>query len=389
MKKILIAAHYNMNNGDRAVLEATVLKIKEKFGDDISIVVSAAYPQFLKDERFLTVGWPVRNNRIVRWMFNRCIKYLSLKKFKTTLPIWIDSQYYKAVRDSDAVFISGGHHLTDILGIGNYYALAINYLVPIFMDKPVFLLPQSIGTMKKENRKEICNVEYILKKCKKIAYRDLSSKKFLESLNINKNVIYVPDIVFSIKPKAIERKRKSIAVALYCSYVEEKKKLLDVTIPNLKKILRKMIENGYDIHLISMDTNDVESANDIANDLRLVGGSEVFVYSGMNDIKETISLFSGHDLVLAYKTHSVVFSLINRTPVIAIAYHPKSIYFMQDIGLGKYAINDCDACEEKMMPLIEDALDNIESIKKIEDEGVGNNVKIINEFMDDVLSEEI
>ena len=63
--RILIAAHYNLNNGDRALLEATVQLIK-KCSPNSEIIVSAAKPDLLDDskERFSVVDWPLHNKYV-------------------------------------------------------------------------------------------------------------------------------------------------------------------------------------------------------------------------------------------------------------------------------------------------------------------------------------
>ena len=206
MPKILIAAHYNMNNGDRAVLEATIRKLLE-YDSNIKITVSAINPHKLIDQRIQVVGWPIKNIKLYKTLFWTLMKFNNFRLLKKIYKVLIDSEYMKALRESDIVLISGGHHLTDILGSRNYYNLAINYLIPIFECKKVYLMPQSIGPV--NNTRMRYTTKFILDHVQSIAYRDNSSKIFLKELNVKVPFKYVPDIVFSLSSsqEKIEKKR--------------------------------------------------------------------------------------------------------------------------------------------------------------------------------------
>ena len=53
--KFFIGAHYNLNNGDRALLEATVQTLSNCYSD-CEITVSAFDPSSLNDPRFKVVS---------------------------------------------------------------------------------------------------------------------------------------------------------------------------------------------------------------------------------------------------------------------------------------------------------------------------------------------
>jgi polysaccharide pyruvyl transferase WcaK-like protein len=69
---------------------------------------------------------------------------------------------------------------------------------------------------------------------------------------------------------------------------------------------------------------------------------------------------------VGHKTHSIVFSLVSATPVLAIAYHQKACDFMSQFGLSDYCLADVDLTQERVVDLLEEVLANLEDISNTE-----------------------
>ena len=69
-------------------------------------------------------------------------------------------------------------------------------------------------------------------------------------------------------------------------------------------------------------------------------------------------------MTIAYKTHSTIFFMINETPLVAVAYHPKSIEFMEKIGIEHYAIRDEEASSDKLIELVDKLVENYDEVVK-------------------------
>lgn len=390
MKNIFIAAHYNLNNGDRAVLEATIQMIQNT-NSESKITVSAFEPERLSDTRYKVVGWPIDKNKMAQKMYMALCRLNGFKYLKYFYKMLVNKEYIRELEKSDIVLISGGHHLTDILGADTCYQLAINYVIPILKGKKVYLLPQSIGPVKNEKVKS--DVKYILDNVSEIAYRDSSSEEFLSKLDIKTVYKYIPDVVYTIKPTEVRQHRaKNVGVALYCNYSGEKReKLMPFVISNLKQTVDKLLADGCEVNFIPMEikgsaADDRRVANEIIAGVDESFKDKISILEPKDDvITSIVNLFSGNDVILAYKTHSVVFSTVNFVPVVAIAYHPKSVEFMQTIGLKEYAVNDIDATCDNLMRLIEQVVENRDDIKQKEKHGVAHNVEIISDYFDDIL----
>lgn len=380
-----IGAHYNLNNGDRAVLEATISSLKEII-PDAQITVSVFDKRKFYDERVNAISWPLKG-RIMNKLFElfadrRCYNVLKLlSKFL------VNSEYKKELYKADIILMSGGHHLTDILGKDTFYRLSSNFILPILMGKKIVLLPQSIGPIKNDKSESLL-LDKIFKGSKYIAYRDSAAENFLKQFNVPCSQEYVPDIVFNFNCKRKAPKNKTVGIALYCVYQGEKlKKLFPFVIDNLYKTLRELGKEGYNINFISMDINDVEVAESLVYKLKNEFSSlEIKVEKpASNKISDVVKLFSDKDLILAYKTHSVVFSIITNTPVVAVAYHPKSIEFMDSVGLKEYAINDTEASFENLNKLVHSALSRSTEIKKVEMNGTLHHKKMIKNYLKKIL----
>ena len=382
---VLIAAHYNLNNGDRALLEAT-LQIIEKMIPGSEIIVSAYMPEILKDDRFTVVGWAFGHG----FMEKVEVKLSKLKffrfVFRKCFEIICDKHYLDAVKRADLVLMSGGHHLTDILSIQNYYKLSSNFYIPIALNKKVVLLPQSIGPATNKDIQD--SIKNILQKAYSVAYRDDSSKTFINNLGISINSRFVPDLVYSLQPsKSNVIREKIVGIALYHSYAEEKReKLLPFTLRNLTLVIDALLRKGYFVKVIPMDSGDEEFSQEIYSNLKAEEKKDKYIIADRgSEIMDIVNQFATVSFCLAYKTHSTIFSMICNTPLVAIAYHPKSIEFMDKVGLREYSINDSDASFDNLMDLINKLENNYDQIREKEYLGVIHNRNEINAYLQEIL----
>ena len=68
---------------------------------------------------------------------------------------------------------------------------------------------------------------------------------------------------------------------------------------------------------------------------------------------------------VGHKTHSIIFSLTVGTPIISLAYHPKSTDFMRQFGLEKYSIPDSKLNFNKLASLFDELVLNSDEFGKI------------------------
>lgn len=382
--KFFIGAHYNLNNGDRALLEATIQALINNY-PGCEITVSAIDPSILNDSRFKVVSWPFGNG-IKEKVFLRLAKFnLCRKFFRKNYQHLVDKEYYKELQSSDIVLMSGGHHLTDILGNTTYYKLASNFIPAVQSGKKVVLLPQSIGPASDTSiRESIC---YILEKASVVAYRDKASKVFIDDLKCACSPKLIPDLVYNLEITPIQRDVKEVGIALYHSYNKQKaERILPITMNGLQLVIDDLLSKGYLVKIIQMDNGDDIVYQKLFNSVSNFDKQNRFTFcKTKKNIVALVQEFSNLEFVLAYKTHSTIFSMICNTPLVAIAYHPKSIEFMESVGLEEYAIDDVDANFENLSILINNVIDNVDTIVKKEKMGVENNRKAIQQFIKEIV----
>jgi polysaccharide pyruvyl transferase WcaK-like protein len=389
--KIFIGAHYNLNNGDRAVLEATVQSLLS-LDSSLNITVSAFQPKLLNDERFASVRWALKENRISRTLFYMLCR-LRLFKYSHYLSRAIfNCDYLSSLHEADIVLISGGHHMTDILGKKTFYLLASNVIMPVIKKKKVIMLPQSFGPIDEVGALQ--DLRWLLRRVSSIAYRDKSSGKFLEQFDVRHKTEFVPDMVFAMnKKRKIEPRNKCMGIAMYCNYSGQKRKdLFPFVIEELKASIDSFLFNGYSVNFIPMEVKN--SASDDRVYMRLIIDAVSTEYKEKiriiepagPSIMDTIDSFADNDLIIAYKTHSVVFSLISSIPVIAIAYHPKSIEFMESVGLKDYSLTDRMATKENLVRLVNTIESNYDDIVSTEIQEVKNKAESVIGYLVKVLS---
>ena len=378
---IVVAAHYNLNNGDRALLAATLSILKTEYPNE-NIIISAYDPEKFVDNKYEVVRWALSNG--IREKILLKLSYFRLFRiaFWNMCSIISDTGYVKAVKNADVVLISGGHHLTDFLSKSNYYRLAANFVLPIKYNKKIIMLPQTIGPAKS---KEVRNsISKILSKVSSLAYRDDSSLKFLKSLDVKINMRYVPDLVYSLTNHSKSNVDFNIVgVALYHSYGKRNgDAILSFTISNLINVIDILLSKGFIVKVIQMDEGDEKVVDEIFSKLSSENKKQNFYLTGRNkDILEIIDEFSGLNFVIAYKTHATIFSMISKTPLIAVSYHSKTIEFMQRIGLADYVIKDNEASYEKICSLIDKVQENRSNILKLEEMGVEANRTLIRNYL--------
>lgn len=91
--KVLIAAHYNLNNGDRAVLEATLEAIRNQCPDADIVVSAFDHRQMEVDDRYKCVGWPIKDSTLVSRCYQTMCRVISPILAGRLMAPFIDKNY--------------------------------------------------------------------------------------------------------------------------------------------------------------------------------------------------------------------------------------------------------------------------------------------------------
>lgn len=90
---------------------------------------------------------------------------------------------------------------------------------------------------------------------------------------------------------------------------------------------------------------------------------ECVILEGERDVRDVIAINGCMDVCIAMRLHMLIYSAINATPIIGIAYDPKISRFMEDIGQDRYIdIKHLDA--DRLKKMVDDCMENQDKIRE-------------------------
>lgn len=258
---------------------------------------------------------------------------------------------------ADAVFMKGGGIIHSYGGLTSfyhmYYAL-YNILLANSLKKDVYILPNSFGPFKGIGVRKL--VKKALLKCKLITSREsISTEMMYKYLNIKVNTY--PDLGFFLEKTTVERKkfvkkyeitdeRKVVAITMRPYRFPDSdnpRKSYDNYKLAMKSFIVWLYKQGY-MPLIVEHTlavheheNDGACIEEVTKDInsafyRIVADRTL----NCSDLK---GIYSNCDYIIGTRFHSVIFSIAEDTPGIAITYGGnKGEGIMKDIGLQECSL---------------------------------------------------
>ncbi len=376
--KVLLINQYAGNKGDRAVLYAMCNMLIRNY-PDCQIVVSTSSPELWQDYpfyeknciRFIPSAWDyVRiKPRGLYWkLLNALKKYTFTILRETTLrrinicKFISNPEFYKAVKEADGVISVGGHHFTTILSRDLVSSINFDASIAVTLNK-LICFSQSFGPFNFYNKRNRLFTTSILGQCLLLCPRENSSTEELKNLHLGKVQIHRTfETVISLNKEfseyvAIENRPCKIGIAIYCTQYRSPTERLQY-IKTISDFSEFVIHRGYGVVFFPMELknsapDDRPMIHEIIGQISTKNAVEIIDedLQTLDHLRriEDCRLFVGH------KTHSTIFALTTGTPLIGIAYHPKTIEFMRMYGVEKYAIDDkilsFDLLKEKFLQI--------------------------------------
>ncbi|MGE4546027.1 MAG: polysaccharide pyruvyl transferase family protein [Pedobacter sp.] len=367
--KVLVINHCSTNKGDKAVLEFV---LHELTANGVKLIsVSANEPSccqaLLRDGmpsvRYVPWGWNIQKNRNPGFV-SRIIRRLKQVFYSLTyalirhhlicgtrpwyLPFCCNRDFWRELQSADIVVSTGGHHITSILAPQAISPQTFEMALALLAGKPLFLWSQSIGPFEFETDDNRLFIKEILTRSVAIYTRDQRSLDELNYLGVPDNkirqtyesVLGLSNLLDSLK-KPSERSLL-VGISVYSVQgrsVEEHAKYVN----SLRDIVNHVIDLGHRVQFFPMQVKGEDADDRPCIEAVLNAVSTPDRCSVVNDFKsmlEHIMEVAKCRLFIGHKTHSVIMALITGTPLIAIAYHPKTIDFMQQFGLSANCLND-------------------------------------------------
>lgn len=279
------------------------------------------------------------------------LKNLVSSKTKRTLDIYINV---------DAVFVKGGGFVHGYGGlVSTYYIYFVLYHIILAqkMKTPVYIFPNSFGPFKGPFVKFL--VKKVLKNCEYVTARESISASMVEK-ELGINVSVRPDLGFFLEPsKKTEMKdylidlgvplgsKECVAITMrpyrFPEYSDPKEAYMNYK-NSMAEFINYISEKGYHIvlveHTLSKNSheNDMSSIQDIIPQIK--DSDYTIISDSTLTSREVKSLYSYCSYMIGTRFHSVIFSMAERVPAIAITYGGnKGQGIMNDIGIPEYAIS--------------------------------------------------
>lgn len=286
---------------------------------------------------------------------------------------------YNLLKGAEIVIIKGGGFLHTYGSITDpYYIYFQLYHLRLaqFLGKRTIILPNSFGPFKGLGVKS--QVYRALARTNVVMTRETISSNVLRDIGINRFEQF-PDMAFGlekenssrvkdiIEKNKLHNYRNNVAITvrpyrfpgtksgmeLYNNYINVMAAFGDWLVSH--QYNPWFIEHTY-------SSNPHENDDDciIAVRKKMVSSSHYIKERSLN-CREMKALYSSFDYIVGTRFHSVIFSLAERVPAVAISYSGnKSVGIMNDIGLGEYVIEACNISTEA----IEKTFENLEKNKE-------------------------
>lgn len=292
----------------------------------------------------------------------------------------------KKYKNISAAFVKGGgflHAYEGITDIYKIYFFLFHINLALSMGIPVYVLPNSYGPFKSKIVRRM--VRKCLSKCKIIYARESISQKMLadechvESLLSKDLAMYLEkdesintiDVLSSFGIEYISGKMVGLTVRPYrFPGKENAKKFYEQYKGSIIKLIIWLKKNSYNPVLIehvfsnNFHERDMLCIQEIKDEIETMGFNiDVFSNLVLN-CREMKSIYSSFNYIIGTRFHSVIFSMTEEVPCIAITYGGnKGEGIMKDMDLSKYAIRMDEINGDKLISKFKELLNEEKDIR--------------------------
>jgi len=264
---------------------------------------------------------------------------------------------FKLFKKASTFFVKGGGFIHTYGGITAlyymYYSL-FHIMLAHSLKKKVIIMPNSYGPFIGLGIKRM--VKKTLSKCLLVTSRESISKNFIAN-ELGLNIELYPDLAFSLSKrinnniKTLDvlnhfQDRRPIAITARPYRFPESSKiniLYKSYIDSLRMMTKWLYANGYMPFFVEHTISDTIHESDIFCIEEITEGLDKKCYSIISnksyDCRDLKAIYSNFDYIIGTRFHSVIFSISEFIPAIAITYGGnKGSGIMKDIGLSEYSI---------------------------------------------------
>ncbi len=384
-KVLIIPSCTDLNRGDQALVLETANVIKNVYDEKIDIYMMSdgetkqcekfglkSFSDILKHPSRIS-----KNNHNIKYNKSIIIKWglvaikdlisssLLLNRFtRAIIYPFLNEEKKKSItlyKECDSCYVKGGGFLHDysggLVGIYTMYYLTFHIRLALAMNKKVYIMPNSFGPFKSKTTKKMLNK--LLNKVSIVTARESISASG-KTNGLDRDIPLFPDLAFFLSDSyeknkwqqfmekynlKEEEKYVAITVRPYRFYQYENPQEKYVQYKNTFVEFTKFLnEKGYKplfvVHTraINDHENDELCIKEIISDIDDKESYKVIKDDSLNcyDLK---FIYKHCKYIIGTRFHSVIFSITNKVPAIAITYGGnKGNGIMKDMDLSQYAI---------------------------------------------------
>ena len=301
--------------------------------------------------------------RTLKYCFNRMPSvYRCLKSMQTTMPSFLRSwqepsflmECYKNLQRVDLLIIAGSHQLNDYVEgpwSSLYTLLKWVLLAKLTGTRVVFL---SVGAGPIRSRLGRLFVKKAVGLADYCSFRDQGSSQCMHTLGVKGPRRVTPDLVYSLalNIKQFEwnlppsRPVVGINAVPFVNpdyWLGASAQKYQAYVTTLAGFALWLIHRGYVVWFYPTQLHlDPGVINDVRSAMSHLGQPDAQQYAPelpIHSFDELISAISMMDFAVATRFHGIIFPCLLKKPVLGIAYHPKTVDLMSQMGQSQYAID--------------------------------------------------
>ncbi len=270
----------------------------------------------------------------------------------------------KEIKKADIVVFGGGSLLQNVTSNRSlqYYLTIMN--IAIFFKKKTILYANGVGPIFTDKMQK--DTAKVLNKMSKVTVRDPESAKFLYSIGVKADkVVLTADPVYGIEfskkdineifaKEGLDLVGKDFVSVYFRKFGED-----ESYIQNCAKLFDGIYNDfGYPILFVPMEH---ESDKEISLKIQKEMKTPSYIFNNRVKVDEMFEIIDNSKLVLGMRLHSLIYSAVQNTPMVAFSYDPKVDSFAKQLGVDVVEYNNFKA--EEVLGKIKILLDNYEDTK--------------------------
>ncbi len=391
---ILIINQFADNKGDRAVLAVILEQLTENAAiKQVTIATSRVaawsasdFEHFDLDVRLVPWGWNrYEGNQLLQHVKQRLMRSIayplarySLNKTNSgslvskILSCFCNSSYLKAVKASDLVISTGGHHFTNWFSREGVSPLFFDLAIAEIFGKRIVLWSQTIGELQFSNPANARFINRLMQKADSIYIRDEGSVAELEQAGVEMSRIHeTEETVFGADAGSWtppSQRQPVVGISVYTGSLRDAEAHETYTAA-MSGLLDHVTARGYRVLFLPMQLKG-QKGDDRGVIQRIIAMSrqagQVEMLEADIPTRDHLQQVRGCRLFIGHKTHSIIFSLVTGTPVLAISYHQKTNDFMAQYQLSDHCVNEPELSADLLCSLFDRIESNLDETGKTE-----------------------